>query len=129
MRKLVLIFGPIEVSIPILLALAATLKAGPGGDLAFIVGENRRPLTEGASATYSARPTAGVGLRTGCAARSRASRSPAQLRPVLRRNAAVGPSVVAIHWTRSARGDIYLIAFFRTVSSITLPFASSIQAL
>jgi hypothetical protein len=42
---------------------------------------------------------------------------------------AVGPSVVAIHWTRSARGDIYLIAFFRTVSSITLPFASSIQAL
>jgi hypothetical protein len=56
MRKLVLIFGPIEVSIPILLALAATLKAGPGGDLAFIVGENRRPLTEGASATYSAGP-------------------------------------------------------------------------
>jgi hypothetical protein len=28
MRKLVLIFGPIEVSIPIRLALAATLKAG-----------------------------------------------------------------------------------------------------
>ena len=56
MRKLVLIFGPIEVSIPILLAPAATLKAGPGGDLAFLVGENRRPLTEGASATYSARP-------------------------------------------------------------------------
>jgi hypothetical protein len=34
-------------------------------------------------------------------------------------------------WTRSARGDIYLIAFFRTVSSISisLPFVSSIQAL
>jgi hypothetical protein len=60
MRKLVLIFGPIEVSIPILLALAATLKAGPGGDLAFIVGVRsprvlRQPIPRG-------RKTAGVGL-------------------------------------------------------------------
>jgi hypothetical protein len=32
-------------------------------------------------------------------------------------------------WARAARGNIYLIASFRTVSSISLPFASSIQAL
>jgi integrase len=39
--------GNIEVSIPILPVLAATLKAGPCGDLAYIVGENGRPLTKG----------------------------------------------------------------------------------
>jgi integrase len=38
--------GEIEVSIPILPVLAATLKAGPCGDLAFIAGENGRPLTK-----------------------------------------------------------------------------------
>lgn len=35
-----------EVAIPILPALAHTLAAGPTGDLAFIVGENGRPLTK-----------------------------------------------------------------------------------
>jgi integrase len=39
--------GEVEVSIPILPILAATLKAGPCGDFAFIVGENGRPLTKG----------------------------------------------------------------------------------
>jgi integrase len=39
--------GEVEVSIPILPILAATLKAGPCGDLAYIVGENGRPLTKG----------------------------------------------------------------------------------
>jgi integrase len=39
--------GAIEVSIPILPVLAATLRAGPCGDLAFIAGENGRPLTKG----------------------------------------------------------------------------------
>jgi integrase len=38
--------GEIEVSIPILPVLAATLKAGPCGDLAFIAGEFGRPLTK-----------------------------------------------------------------------------------
>jgi integrase len=38
--------GEIEVSIPLLPILAATLKAGPCGDLAFIAGENGRPLTK-----------------------------------------------------------------------------------
>jgi integrase len=38
--------GEMEVSIPILPVLAATLKAGPCGDLAFIAGENGRPLTK-----------------------------------------------------------------------------------
>ena len=38
--------GEIEVSIPILPVLAATLKAGPCGDLAFIAGENGGPLTK-----------------------------------------------------------------------------------
>jgi integrase len=36
----------IEVAIPILPVLAATLKAGPVGDLVYIVGENGRPLTK-----------------------------------------------------------------------------------
>jgi hypothetical protein len=36
-------------------------------------------------------------------------------------HAILGPGLLA--------GNIYLIAFFRTVSSITFPFASSIQAL
>ena len=36
----------IEVSIPLLPVLWDTLKAGPTGDLAFIVGENRKPLTK-----------------------------------------------------------------------------------
>ncbi|MER8816892.1 tyrosine-type recombinase/integrase [Mesorhizobium sp. M0027] len=35
-----------EVNIPILPALAETLAKGPTGDLAFIVGENGRPLTK-----------------------------------------------------------------------------------
>jgi integrase len=35
-----------EVNIPILPALAETLSKGPTGDLAFIVGENERPLTK-----------------------------------------------------------------------------------
>ncbi|MER9357469.1 tyrosine-type recombinase/integrase [Mesorhizobium sp. M0514] len=35
-----------EVNIPILPALAETLAIGPTGDLAFIVGENGRPLTK-----------------------------------------------------------------------------------
>jgi integrase len=35
-----------EVSIPLRTALAETLAAGPTGDLAFIVGEKRRPLTK-----------------------------------------------------------------------------------
>lgn len=35
-----------EVNIPILPELAATLAAGPVGDLAYIVGENGRPLTK-----------------------------------------------------------------------------------
>ncbi len=35
-----------EVNIPILPALAQTLAEGPTGDLAFIVGENGRPLTK-----------------------------------------------------------------------------------
>jgi integrase len=35
-----------EVTIPILPVLAATLKAGPCGDLAFICGEKRQPLTK-----------------------------------------------------------------------------------
>ncbi|TJU85619.1 MAG: integrase [Mesorhizobium sp.] len=35
-----------EVNIPILPALAETLATGPTGDLAFIVGENGRPLTK-----------------------------------------------------------------------------------
>jgi integrase len=39
--------GNIEVSIPILPVLASTLKAGPCGDFAFIIGENGRPLTKG----------------------------------------------------------------------------------
>ena len=39
--------GAVEVSIPILPVLAATLKAGPRGDLAFIAGEAGRPLTKG----------------------------------------------------------------------------------
>jgi integrase len=39
--------GAVEVSIPILPVLAETLKAGPCGDLAYIVGENGRPLTKG----------------------------------------------------------------------------------
>ena len=43
--------GNIEVSIPILPVLAATLKAGPCGDLAFIVGAEGRPLTKEASAS------------------------------------------------------------------------------
>jgi len=38
--------GEIEVSIPILPVLAATLKAGPCGDLAFIVGAKGRPFTK-----------------------------------------------------------------------------------
>jgi integrase len=36
----------LEVSLPILPVLAATLDAGPCGDLTFIVGENGRPLTK-----------------------------------------------------------------------------------
>jgi integrase len=35
-----------EVSIPILPILATTLAAGPTGDLTFICGENKRPLTK-----------------------------------------------------------------------------------
>ncbi|WP_299939201.1 tyrosine-type recombinase/integrase [uncultured Nitratireductor sp.] len=35
-----------EVSIPILPALEETLKVGPTGDLAFIVGERKQPLTK-----------------------------------------------------------------------------------
>jgi integrase len=38
--------GEIEVSIPILPVLAATLKAGPCGDLMFIVGESGKPFTK-----------------------------------------------------------------------------------
>lgn len=38
--------GKIEVSIPILPVLAATLKAGPCGDLTFIAGASGRPFTE-----------------------------------------------------------------------------------
>ena len=38
--------GTIEVSIPILPMLEATLKAGPCGDLAFIAGESGRPLSK-----------------------------------------------------------------------------------
>jgi integrase len=36
----------IEVTLPILPVLDATLKAGPCGDLTFIAGESRRPLTK-----------------------------------------------------------------------------------
>jgi len=36
----------VEVNIPILPELAETLEIGPTGDLAFIVGENRKPLTK-----------------------------------------------------------------------------------
>jgi integrase len=38
--------GEIEVSIPILPILEATLRAGPCGDLAFIAGESGQPLTK-----------------------------------------------------------------------------------
>lgn len=38
--------GGITVTIPILPVLAATLAAGPCGDLTFIVGESRKPLTK-----------------------------------------------------------------------------------
>jgi integrase len=38
--------GTVTVSLPILPALAATLKAGPCGDLTFIVGARGRPLTK-----------------------------------------------------------------------------------
>jgi integrase len=38
--------GSIEVTIPILPVLAATLRAGPCSDLAFIAGESGRPLTK-----------------------------------------------------------------------------------
>jgi hypothetical protein len=36
----------VTVTIPILPALAATLAAGPCGELAFICGESRKPLAE-----------------------------------------------------------------------------------
>jgi integrase len=38
--------GQVSVSIPVLPALAATLKAGPCGELAFICGEGGKPLTK-----------------------------------------------------------------------------------
>ena len=38
--------GTVTVSLPILPVLAATLKAGPCGDLTFIVGARGRPLTK-----------------------------------------------------------------------------------
>lgn len=38
--------GGVSVSLPILPVLAATLKAGPCGDLTFICGERRAPLTK-----------------------------------------------------------------------------------
>jgi integrase len=38
--------GGIEVNLPILPVLQRTLDAGPTGDMAFIVGENGRPLTK-----------------------------------------------------------------------------------
>lgn len=41
-----------EVNIPILAVLSETLAIGPTGDLAFIVGDNRRPLTKESFGNY-----------------------------------------------------------------------------
>ena len=46
----------ITVTLPILPVLAATLAAGPVGELAFIVGERGKPLTKESSAMNSVRP-------------------------------------------------------------------------
>jgi integrase len=55
--------GAVEVSIPILPVLAATLNAGPCGDLAFIVGENGRPLTKGGFTIVFRRACRAAGVR------------------------------------------------------------------
>lgn len=52
-----------EVSIPILPVLAETLATGPTGDLAFIVGDNGRPLTKETFGNFFRRACNEAGLR------------------------------------------------------------------
>jgi Site-specific recombinase XerD len=52
-----------EVSIPILPALEETLRQGPTGDLAFIVGENGRPLTKETFGNFFRRACNEAGLK------------------------------------------------------------------
>ena len=52
-----------EVSIPILPALAATLANGPTGDLAFIVGETGKPLTKETFGNFFRRACNEAGLK------------------------------------------------------------------
>lgn len=55
--------GQIEVTLPILPILAATLEAGPVGDLAFIVGENKNPLTKETFGNYFSAATREAGIK------------------------------------------------------------------
>lgn len=53
----------IAVTLPILPILAATLKAGPIGELAFIVGANGRPMTKGTFGNQFVEAAAAAGVR------------------------------------------------------------------
>jgi integrase len=55
----------VEVSIPILPVLAATLKAGPTGDLAFICGATRKPLTKESFGNFFSAAARAAGIKKG----------------------------------------------------------------
>jgi integrase len=55
----------VEVSIPILPVLAATLKAGPTGDLAFICGATKKPLTKESFGNFFSAAARAAGIKKG----------------------------------------------------------------
>jgi integrase len=55
----------VEVSIPVLPVLAATLKAGPTGDLAFICGATRKPLTKESFGNFFSAAARAAGIKKG----------------------------------------------------------------
>jgi integrase len=93
----------LEVSLPILPILQATLDAGPCGDLTFIVGENGRPLTKESFGNLFKDACKAAGIP---AARTASARSQQPARPMLARpkrsswRSSVGP---IRRWPRTTR--------------------------
>jgi integrase len=92
-----------EVTLPILPVLAATLAAGPCGDLAFIAGESGRPLTKG---TFSNQ------FRKACRAAGLKKRSAHGLRKAAATRAANAGATVAqleaiFGWSGGAMASLY----------------------
>ncbi|WP_428029880.1 hypothetical protein [Ancylobacter sp.] len=94
--------GKVEVALPILAVLQATLDAGPSGDLTFIAGANGRPLTKesfgnefAAAARTAGVPKSAHGVRKIAATRSaNASATGSDLR--------MDGGTMASHYTRKA---------------------------